>query len=151
MARPNPNSAVVWHYANFDANKNGKIEFEETMHRTCGTVAIKDDLLFVADFSGLFHCLDAKTGVPYWTHDMLAAAWGSPLIVDDKVYIGDEDGDITVFKLVEGAGPDRPRTPWAIRSTARRSWPTTRLFIANKDHVFAIAGESEDSAADEEK
>ena len=83
----------------YDQNSNGKIEFEETMHRTCGTVAIKDDLLFVADFSGLFHCLDAKTGKPYWTHDMLAAAWGSPLIVDGKVYIGDEDGDISVFKL----------------------------------------------------
>ncbi len=62
VARPNPNSAAVWHYASYDANKNGKIEFEETMHRTCGTAAIKDGLLFVADFSGLVHCLDAKTG-----------------------------------------------------------------------------------------
>ena len=88
-------------------NNNGKIEFEETMHRTCGTAAIKDGLLFVADFSGLFHCLDAKTGMPHWTHDMLAAAWGSPLIVDGKVYVGDEDGDITVFKLVEGDGDPR--------------------------------------------
>ena len=79
----------------YDQNGNGKIDFEETMHRTCGTVAIKDGLLFVADFSGLFHCLDAKTGKPHWTHDMLAAAWGSPLIVDGKVYIGDEDGDVT--------------------------------------------------------
>ena len=30
---------------------------------------------------------------------MLAAAWASPLIVEDKVYIGDEDGDICVFEL----------------------------------------------------
>ena len=36
----------------------------------------------VADFSGLVHCLDAKTGKPHWTHDMLAASWGSPLIVE---------------------------------------------------------------------
>ena len=97
VAKPNPNSGVIWHYANHDLDKNGKIAFEETMHRTCGTVAIKDDLLFVADFSGVFHCLNAQTGVPYWTHDMLAASWGSPLIVDDKVYIADEDGDIAVF------------------------------------------------------
>ena len=67
VATANPNSAAVWHYDEYDANGNGKIEFEETMHRTCGTVAIKDDLLFVADFSGLFHCLDAKTGKPHWT------------------------------------------------------------------------------------
>jgi O-antigen ligase len=64
------------------------------MHRTCGTVAIKNDLLFVADFSGLFHCLNAKTGEPHWTYDMFAASWASPLIVEDRVYIGDEDGDL---------------------------------------------------------
>ena len=68
------------------------------MHRTVGTVAIKDDILYIADFSGLFHCLDAKTGKVHWTYDMLAAAWGSPLIVDDKVYIGDEDGDVAIFR-----------------------------------------------------
>lgn len=75
VARANPNSAAVWHYSTINTNKNGKFEFEETMHCTCGTVVIKNNLLFVADFSGLFHCLDAKTGVPHWTHDMLAAAW----------------------------------------------------------------------------
>ncbi len=37
VARDNPNSAAVWHYASYDANGDGKIEFEETMHRTCGT------------------------------------------------------------------------------------------------------------------
>jgi outer membrane protein assembly factor BamB len=150
VARPNPNSAQIWHYANYDANKNGKIEFEETMHRTCGTVVIKDGLLFVADFSGLFHCLDAKTGVPYWTHDMLAAAWGSPLIVEDKVYIGDEDGDITVVKL------DKELEILAENSMENSVYSTpvvanNTLFIANKDHVFAISSESADSADDEEK
>ncbi len=147
VARPNPNSAAVWHYANYDANKNGKIEFEETMHRTCGTVAIKDGLLFVADFSGLFHCLDAKTGVPYWTYDMLAAAWGSPMIVEDKVYIGDEDGDICVFKLSK-------EMELLAENTMENSVYSTpvvannTLFIANKDHVFAITSETEESGDD---
>jgi outer membrane protein assembly factor BamB len=93
FARANPNSAAVWHYAEYDQNGDGKIDFEETMHRTVGSVAIKDGILYIADFSGLFHCLDAKTGQVHWTYDMLSAAWGSPLIVDGKVYIGDEDGD----------------------------------------------------------
>ncbi len=142
FTKPNPNSAMVWHYGGFDSNKNGKIEFEETMHRTCGTAAIKDDLLYVADFSGLFHCLDAKTGVPYWTHDMLAAAWGSPLIVDDKVYVGDEDGDISVFKLSKEMEliAENPMSS-SVYSTPVVANNT--LFIADKDHVFAIRGESE--------
>lgn len=58
VEKSNEHSAVVWHYMGNDPPK----KFEATMHRTCGTVAIKDDLLFVADFSGLFHCLDLKTG-----------------------------------------------------------------------------------------
>ena len=137
VARPNPNSAAVWHYPGFDADGNGKLSFEETMHRTCGTVAIKDGLLFVADFSGLFHCLDLKTGKPLWTHDMLAASWGSPLIADGKVYIGDEDGDISVFRLSRekdllaeiNMGNSVYSTPIAVGDT---------LYIANKSHLFAI-------------
>ena len=100
-----PNSAAVWHYSEVDLNGDGKFDFEETMHRTLGTVAIKDGMLYIADFSGLFHCLDAKTGKRHWTYDMLAASWGSPLIVDDKVYIGDEDGDVAIFR--HSADPER--------------------------------------------
>jgi outer membrane protein assembly factor BamB len=55
--------------------------------------------LFIPDFSGILHCLDAKTGKPHWTHDMYSACWGSCLIVEDKVYVGDEDGDVFIFKL----------------------------------------------------
>ena len=69
------------------------------MHRSCGTVAIKNDILFIADFNSLLHCLNARTGEAYWSYDMFSAAWGSPLIVEDKVYIGNEDGDLCVFGL----------------------------------------------------
>ncbi len=134
---PNPNSAVVWHYSEVDSNGNGKVEFEETMHRTIGSCTIKDDILFVADFSGLLHCLDAKSGKPYWTYDMFAASWGSPLIVDGKVYMGDEDGDIAIFELSKeqnqigeiNMGNAIYSTPIVANNT---------LFIANKSTLFAI-------------
>src|SRR5690606_29868179 len=107
IVRDNPNSAVVWHYSKVDDDGDGKFGFEESMHRTIATVAIKEtehegekvDVLVIADFSGLVHCLNAATGERFWTHDMLAASWGSALIADDKIYIGDEDGDVTIFKL----------------------------------------------------
>src|SRR5690606_20123898 len=66
VARPNPNSAVVWHYGKEDLDGDGDISFEETMHRSIGTATIKNDILVLADFSGLVHCLDAKTGKPLW-------------------------------------------------------------------------------------
>lgn len=95
----NPNSATIWHYSKFDADKDGEIAFEEQMHRSCGTVAIKDDILYIADFSGLIHCLDAKTGKLHWSEDTFSELWGSPLIVEGKVYIGTKDGQMLIFKL----------------------------------------------------
>lgn len=130
--RENPNSAAVWHYIGTDPS-----QFESTMHRTCGTVAIRNNLLFVADFSGLFHCLNAKTGEPHWTYDMFAASWASPLIVEDKVYIGDEDGDISIFRLSDememiaeiNMGSSVYTTPVVANDT---------LFIANRNRLYAI-------------
>jgi len=164
VARDNPNSAVVWHYDKQDQNQDGEIDWEEEMHRSCGTVAIKDNLLYISDFSGLFHCLDAKTGKVHWTHDMLAAAWGSPLIVDGKVYVGDEDGDVTIFKLspekeilsVDEYGDSGPIN----MGNSVYSTPIVAdnvLYISNKTHLFAIAQDADDdtaeksSAADENK
>lgn len=92
--KDNDNSALVWHYEGNDPKK-----FEETMHRTLASTTIKDDLLFISDESGLFHCLDAKTGKAHWTHDMLAQSWSTPLIAGENVYIGDQDGKVTIFKL----------------------------------------------------
>ena len=152
FARPNPNSAVVWHYSEFDRNGDGKVNFEETMHRTVGTVAIKDGVLYIADFSGLFHCLDAKTGKVHWAYDMLAAAWGSPLIVDGKVYIGDEDGDIAIFRhsadpsvaMKDDGGDMVPYYGEINMGNSIYSTPIVAgnvLFIANRTHLFAIANE----------
>ena len=80
----------------------------DKIRRSISTAAIKDGMIYLADFSGFLHCLDVKTGKPFWTHDMFAAIWGSPILINDKVYLGDEDGDVAVvehsktFKLVAG-------------------------------------------------
>ncbi len=141
FTRPNPNSAAVWHYEGEDLNKNGKLEFEESMHRTCGTAAIKDDILVIPDFSGLVHCLDAKTGKCHWTHDMLSACWSSALIVDGKIYIGDEDGDIKIFKL----GPTKELIGEINMGSSVYSTPIVAngvLFISTKNQLFAIQAPS---------
>ena len=149
LVRPNSNSAAVWHYSEFDQNDDGEIDFEETMHRSCGTVAIRDDILYIADFSGLFHCLDAQTGAVHWTHDLLAAAWGSPLIVEDKVYIGDEDGEMAIFrhsadsKVAKQIVDDEPEPYYGTRDMGSSVYSTpiiadNVLYISNRAHLFAI-------------
>jgi len=151
VAIDNVNSAVVWHYDKFDRNGDGEIEFEETMHRSCGTVAIKNGLLFISDFSGLFHCLDAKSGKVHWTYDMLAQAWGSPLIAEDHVYIGDEDGDVSIFKLSSEADEDGFVEPIAEINMGNSVYSTPVvangvLYIANKTHLFAIEAPKQQAA-----
>ncbi|MCA9039745.1 MAG: PQQ-binding-like beta-propeller repeat protein [Planctomycetaceae bacterium] len=96
---PNPNSAVVWKFTGEDLDDSGSIGFEEEMSRAIASVTIKDDILIVGCFSGTVHCLNAKTGKAYWTYDMFAHIWGAALIVEDLVYLGDEDGDLAMFKL----------------------------------------------------
>ena len=130
--RDNPNSRALWHYIGEDPE-----EFETTMHRTCGTVAIKNNLLFIVDFSGVVHCLDCKTGDAHWTYDMLSASWGSPMIAEDRVYIGNEYGDVMIFALsdeMELLATNSMETavytsPVAVRET---------LYIANRNHIYAL-------------
>ncbi|MCH2113862.1 MAG: PQQ-binding-like beta-propeller repeat protein [Pirellulales bacterium] len=154
FSRPNANSAVVWHYSKFDQNQDGKIDFEETIHRSCGTVAIRDNVLYIADFSGIFHCLNASSGKVHWTYDMLAAAWGSPLIVEDKVYIGDEDGEIAIFRhsatreeaMQEVDDEWEPYYGTRDMGNSVYSTPIVAdniLYITNRTHLFAIRAEQE--------
>ena len=77
-------SGLIWHY--------------DEIRRSISTAAVVDGLVYMADFSGFLHCLDAETGEPLWVYDTFAAVWGSPFVVDGKVYLGDEDGDIVVLE-----------------------------------------------------
>jgi outer membrane protein assembly factor BamB len=127
----NPNSAMVWHYGYDPETK------KNDFGRTISTCAIQGDLLFAVELAGFLHCLDVNTGKPHWKYDLLAAAWGSPYVVDDKVYIGDEDGDVAIFdcsaqenKLAElNMGNNVPTTAVAVDGV---------LYLATKSHVYAI-------------
>jgi len=84
-----------------DITRTGAIWKYDKIHRSISTVSIDPGtgLLFVGDFSGFVHCLDAETGKVYWVHDMKAHMWGSTLVADGKVYLGDEDGDFVVMAV----------------------------------------------------
>lgn len=81
----NPKTAAVWHF--------------DQIGRSISNVAIHEGLVVVSELGGLVHCLDGATGRPQWKHDARAYTWGSPLIVDGKIYVGTEDGEVLVFAL----------------------------------------------------
>jgi outer membrane protein assembly factor BamB len=121
-----------------DITKSGLVWHYDKIRRTVSTGALADGLLYYSDFSGFLHCLDAKTGQAYWTHDMFAAIWGSPLVVDGKVYLGDEDGDIVVMQ----AGKEKKLLGEMNMGSSVYSSPVPAngtLFIMNRNQLFALA------------
>jgi outer membrane protein assembly factor BamB len=121
-----------------DITETGRMWHYQKIRRSISTAAVKDGLVYLADFSGFLHCLDAKTGQPYWIHDMFAAIWGSPMIIDDKVYLGDEDGDITVLQHgKEMKVISEMNMGSSVYSTVVPANGT--MFIMNRNQLFAIA------------
>lgn len=118
-------TARVWHY--------------DKIRRSISTAAIADGLVYISDFSGFLHCLDAKSGKPYWTFDVLAAVWGSPLVADGKVYLGDEDGDVLILQ----AGKELKKLAEINMGNSVYSTPVPAngvLYIMTRSELYAIAG-----------
>jgi outer membrane protein assembly factor BamB len=82
-----------------DVTKTKLVWDYKGIKRSISTVSIdpSNGLLFIGDFSGFVHCLDAETGKLHWVHDMKAHMWGSTFVADGKVYVGDEDGDFAIL------------------------------------------------------
>ncbi len=140
-----------------DATKKGDItrtgliwQFKE-INRSISTVSIdpETELLFVADFSGFVYCLDANTGKHYWTHDLKAHVWGSTLVADGKVYIGDEDGDFTVLavskekKIISESNFGAPiySTPIVANGV---------LYVGTQSHLYALHDAARQTAVKDE-
>jgi outer membrane protein assembly factor BamB len=136
-----------------DITKSGLIWENRDIHRTMATVSIDPDngLLFVNDFSGFVHCMDAETGKVYWTHDMKAHMWGSTLVADGKVYVGDEDGDFVVLASskqkqilskvnIDGKEMDGPNLGAPIYSTPVAA--NGVIYVASNTHLWAFGDTS---------
>lgn len=126
-----------------DITKTGMIWSFKGINRTISTVSIDPDtgLLFIADFSGFLYCLDAETGQHYWTHDMKAHMWGSTLVADGKVYLGDEDGDFVVM----AATKEKKILSEVHMGSPVYSTPVVAngvLYVASNTHLYAIYDEA---------
>jgi outer membrane protein assembly factor BamB len=66
--------------------------------RVVGTPVENDGLLYVGDVGGAVHCLDAATGAHIWKHETNGAIWGCLLLAGERLYVGNEDGTMTVLR-----------------------------------------------------
>ena len=120
-----------------DISKTGLIWGYDKIKRSMSTVSIVNGLLYVADFSGYVHCLDAETGKPQWVYDCQSHIWGSTLVADGKVYVGTEDGDVIILgadktlKVIKRINTRAPvySSPIVANGT---------LYVATQTHLYAI-------------
>jgi len=115
-------------------------------HRTLSTAAVRDGIVYASDLSGFLYALDARTGELYWTHDLLAAVWGSPFVADGRVYIGDEDGDVAILK----AGKTKEVIAEPNVGVSVYSTPVAKgggLFVLGRNRLFALRAGAQGSPA----
>ncbi|MDA1190109.1 MAG: PQQ-binding-like beta-propeller repeat protein [Candidatus Poribacteria bacterium] len=118
-------SGLIWHRGN------------DKFNRSMTTVAVTDDLLYTADLSGYVYCLDTATGDLHWRYDMAAAIWGSGVLVDGKLYIGDEDGDLVILK----AGKELEVVFETNMGSAMYTNPIPadgRLYLASRNVLYSV-------------
>jgi outer membrane protein assembly factor BamB len=128
-----------------DITESGKVWQYGKINRSLSTAAIADGLIYLSDFSGVLHCLDVKTGQPYWTYDLKSPVWGSPLAADGKVYLGDADGDLAVFS----AGKEAKKPTVIDMADSVYSTPVPAngiLYVMTRTQLFAIGAKAGESA-----
>jgi len=111
----------------------------EKFNDSLSTVAVHEGLVYATDTAGFLSCTDAVTGEQVWVHDLLANIWGSPLVVEGRVYVQVGEGDVYIFqtgrekKLIakNASLPDMGHgTPVAANRT---------LYITGQRKLYAIA------------
>ena len=120
-----------------DVTKSGLVWQYKELGRSISTPSVANGLVYIADYSGITHCLDASTGEVYWTHDTFGHIWGSTLVADGKVFVGNEDGILTILKAgkskqvigqIEFVGPIYS-SPVVANGT---------LYVMTMSHLYAI-------------
>jgi outer membrane protein assembly factor BamB len=81
-----------------DITKTGVVWHNDEVNRALSTVAIHDGVLYHCDLSGILRAMNPDTGKVFWRYDMGAAVWSSPYYVDGKLFMGNEDGDLMIFR-----------------------------------------------------
>ena len=81
-----------------DVTKSRLLWTSREVGRVAGTPIEKDGLLYVGDVGGTVHCLDAATGAHVWKHETNGAIWGCLLLAGDRLYVGNEEGTMTVLR-----------------------------------------------------
>jgi outer membrane protein assembly factor BamB len=86
---------------------------------------------------GIAACHVLKTGKEVWRHRLDCTVTSSPILIDGKIYVASDQGDVSVFT----ASPTfnlLATNPIGERATATPAVADNRLFIRGDKHLFCI-------------
>jgi outer membrane protein assembly factor BamB len=122
---------------NGDITQSGRVWTYDKIDRSMSTASIANGLLFIADYPGRIHCLDAETGHCHWIHETSAEIWGSTLVADGKLYVGTQKGFwvLAADKEKKVLGEVRLGSPmWASPIAANGV-----LYVTSQKYLWAVA------------
>ena len=108
----------------------------------CATPAVSKGMVFFGDCGKTFHCVDARTGKSFWTHQTKGEIWGSALAADGKVYVGTRRGEFLVFAaskertVISSIELDSP-----INSSVTAA--NSVLYVATMKNLYAITASAQ--------
>ena len=99
----------------------------------------KDGRLFLVGDQGIFKCLDAATGQERWQERVGGNYFGSPVLVDDRLYVISRDGELVVL-----AAADQyqllARIPLEEPSSSTPAVVDGVMYLRTVSHVMAVGG-----------
>lgn len=102
-----------------------------------GSGIIHDDLLYIADATGIMECVDLKSGNVIWKERLGGNLWGSVLLVGEKLYVSNLEGDTYIvragreFKLLAKNSIGEP-------TYAALAPSGDELFLRTHKHLYCI-------------
>lgn len=106
--------------------------------RSLSRVVLHDGLLYIPDYTGKLHCLDAENGEQVWAHELGGGVWcASPIVAGGNLYIGTEK---LAFWVMKAGG--RPEV--VARSRVRSMSITPAVFgdvfyLPTQTELFALS------------
>jgi outer membrane protein assembly factor BamB len=100
-----------------------------------------DGLVFFAYVDGELIATDAATGRPAWRRDLHSHLESSPMVVGERLYLGDDNTDVVALRASDGKVLWRFNSPGAIKASP--SFHDGRIYVADYEGaMFCLDADS---------
>ncbi len=103
------------------------------------TPVARGNLVFTFFDSGFIKCFDATTGEEVWTKRVTRGFSGSPVLVGDKIYCIDDEGNVVVWRA-DRQYQELARNPLGEASRATPAVSGNRMFLRTQSQLICVGG-----------